>query len=212
MTKELLVEPIEIANALEEMGLDRDGLTKAVLYALSERDLCTSNDPIGFDSMTAYARAGRSLRETYLLRGWSKDDSNNQCAIKHVAKKLRIVPCNFDEFAGNSAVQPTNKSPKGEVSRRSSRCNATAWLPGLPVPTLADLLWQTWVLGFYANADRSHIGAELSLPVSFHGDFYSLFKPRIILLSGNAPPLPSKSKLPNDDDALGVVDIPVTKK
>ena len=210
--KELIADPLEISDALEELDLDSDGLTNSVLYGISERALCTRNDPIGFDSHTAYARTGRRLRETYPLRGWERDDSNNQCAIKHVSKKLRVVPCNFNEFAGDPDVQPTNRSPKGEVSGRSSRCNATMWLPGLPVPSPADSLLQTWILGFYANDDASHIGIELSLPVSFHGDYYTLFKPRILLWFGSGLPLPSKSRVPDDSDALGVVDIPVTKK
>jgi hypothetical protein len=213
MLAQVVWEPLEVDNLLIEMKLDRNGLEKAIRFAEHERSFVTANDPIGFGNFVVYAKAGRGLREWYLPKGWVKDDSDNQCAIKNSKTKVRIVPCNFDEFAGNrDGREPTNKAPKGEVSRKKSACNMTAWLPNLPViePELNDG-FQTWVLGIHID-DRRPTGAELSLPIAFKGQHFTRFGKRIILLSGDDDVAVSRKRQGSDDDAIGIVDISVKRK
>jgi hypothetical protein len=194
--------------------LDRDGLVHAVESAEHEKSFVTSNDLIGFGNYIVYAKAGRALRERYLPKDWVKDDSNNQTAIKHPKAKIRIVPCNFDEFAGNRLIKPTNKAPKGEVSRKKSACNRTAWLPGLEPPIIDPALndgYQTWVLGMYIDDERP-TGAELSFPVGFDGRYFTEFGTRIVLISGDGDGVVRKRDDSTDDDAVGVVDIEIKRK
>src|SRR5262249_6757008 len=149
----------------------------AVLRAEHERSFITLNDPIGFASYVAYAKAGRALRELYLSKGWERDNSNNQVAIKHPKKMIRVVPCNFNEFAGDRFNKPTNKAPKGEISRKKSEWNFSAWLPGLEPPVIDPKLndgYQTWLLGMYFD-DVRPLGAELSLPIEFDGKQFKDF-------------------------------------
>jgi hypothetical protein len=135
MAKKAVVwEPLETDPLLLDMALDRAGLVQAALYAEHERSFVTINDPIGFASYVAYAKSGRSLREWYLSKGWLRDNSNNQVAIKHPKKMIRVVPCNFNEFAGDRFHTPTNKAPKGEISRKKSESNLITWLPGFEPP------------------------------------------------------------------------------
>jgi hypothetical protein len=206
-------QPIDIENLLKDMGLDREGLTQAVRFAEHEKSFVTANDPIGFGPFIAYGKTGRALREWYLSKGWVKDDSNNQCAIKNPKTKIRVVPCNFDKFAGNRLIRPTNKSPKGAVSRSKSACNRTVWLPGFEPPIIDPKLndgYQTWVLGIYIDDTRT--GAELSWPVGFDGSFFTQFGTRIILLSGNDDDAGIGKRKGSDDDAFGVVDIEIKRK
>jgi hypothetical protein len=212
MLAQVVWEPLEVDNLLIEMKLDRNGLEKAIRFAEHERSFVTANDPIGFGNFVVYAKAGRGLREWYLPKGWVKDDSDNQCAIKNPKTNIRIVPCNFDEFAGNRNVRPTNKAPKGEVSRKKSACNMAAWLPNLPViePELNDG-FQTWVLGIHVD-DRRSTGAELSFPTAFKGQHFTRFGKRIILLSGDDNDVAVRKGRGSGDDAIGIVDISVKRK
>jgi hypothetical protein len=213
MEPKLILDDLEVDNHLAAMGLDREGLITAIRYAESERALCTSNDPIGFANMVAYARSARRLREIYVRRGkeWELDNSYNQAAIRNSKTRIRVVPCNFDEGAGDRLVIPSNKSPKGEVSRQKSACNRTAWLPGLiekGAPIDADG-FRTWVLGMHFD-DTRPTTAELSMPIDFDGQFFTNFGTRIFLLDGTEEPLaPAKS---DDDDAFNVIDIPIARK
>ncbi len=212
MEPKVVVVPLEVENHLFAMDLDRDGLLKAIRYAESEKALCTANDAVGFSSMVVYARSGRRLREIYIPQGWEKDDSNNQVAIRNTKKKVRIVPCNFDEFTGDRFATPSNRSPKGEVSRTKSLCNRTAWIPGLVEhgsPVEIDG-YTTWVLGMYI-VDGERTRAELSLPVDFDGNYFTEFGTRIILLDGSdEDAAPGRKR--EEDGEFGVIDIVVKRK
>lgn len=165
------------------LHLDREKLISIVDYSESQRALCTANDVKGFDLITVHDKAARGLRETFCGPRWEKDEIDNQAGIKNPHLKIRIIPCNFDEHAGNPDKQPTNRVFKGSASGTKTWVNRTGWLPGLPVPELPENDYRTWVLGIHA-ADGEPLGAELSLPLGFSGGRYSNFFPRVILLWG----------------------------
>ena len=211
MEPQIFIDPLDVDNELQELGLTQDALVQVVRIAESERALCTSNDPIGFASYVVYARAGRELRNIFVPQGWEKDDSNNQCAIRNPKTKVRIVPCNFNEAAGDRLITPTNKSPKGEVSRKKSMCNRTSWIPGIIDETqpIGDDGYQTWVLGVHIDDERT-TSAELSLPVDFDGKYFTQFASRIILLDGTDDgEIISKT---SDVDEFEVIDIEIKRK
>ena len=198
---------------MSALGLDIDGLIDCVRYAEREKSFVTANDAVGFGSMVVYDKAGRALREKYLGNGWVKDDADNQCAIKNPRTMVRVVPCNFDEFAGNRLVRPTNKSPKGEISRKRTMCNMTAWLPHVPrAASVLDAGFQAWVLGIFTDDDRPTT-AELSLPIAFSGHYFTDFGKRIMLLTGDDNEgIGRKLGDDSDNDAVEIVDIAVRRK
>ncbi|QGZ96973.1 hypothetical protein [Terricaulis silvestris] len=211
MTDTVLRESHEVVPFLTTLSLDVEGLVEAVRYAESQRALCTSNDVHGFSQMTVYDKAARGLREVYCGRdGWEKDETNNQAGICNPALKIRVVPCNFTIECGTS-VEPTNRSPKGEVSKAKARCNATGWLPGLPdIEAQEGSEYKTWILGIYAVGGEP-LKAELSFPVAFDGKYFTRFETRVILLRGSE----------DDDTPTGrrdapepteVVDIPIARR
>ncbi len=207
----VLTKGYEIVGLLSQMELTLDGLIEAVQFAESERALCTSNDALGFDAITVYDKAARRLREIFCGPRWEKDNGDNQAAIKNPFTKARVVPCNFDENAGNRLVQPTNRTPKGEVSRAKSRCNATAWLTGLPdVHAQKGADFVTWILGIYA-VDGEPLRAELSFPVDFSAKQFTRFQTRIILLTGDEVDFDTGRKT-SGGDTVQVADIVVTRK
>lgn len=216
--KAVVWEPLETDPLLLAMALDRAGLVQAARFAEHERSFVTVNDPIGFASYVAYAKSGRSLREWYMPKGWLRDNSNNQVAIKHPGKMIRVVPCNFNEFAGDPFHTPTNKAPKGEISRKKSESNLVTWLPGLEPPVIDPNLndgYQTWLLGMYFD-DIRPLGAELSLPIEFDGKQFKKFGQRIVLIWGGDDGGGSAGRKRTDgdggDDAVGIVDIAIKRK
>jgi hypothetical protein len=213
MPEAIIWKPIEVRNEVSALGLDIDGLIDCVRYAEREKSFVTANDAVGFGSMVVYDKAGRALREKYLGNGWVKDDADNQCAIKNPRTMVRVVPCNFDEFAGNRLVRPTNKSPKGEISRKRTMCNMTAWLPHVPrAASVLDAGFQAWVLGIFTDDDRPTT-AELSLPIAFSGHYFTDFGKRIMLLTGDDNEgIGRKLGDDPDNDAVEIVDIAVRRK
>jgi len=204
--------PVDVDNVLEEMGLDRKGLVDVVRYAAGEKALCTDNDAVGFANYLVYDKAARRIREIYCSRGWVKDDTNNQAAIKNPKTRIRVVPCNFDEDAGKIDGKPSNRSPKGEVSRKKTLCNKTAWLPGLepPEPVPGDDGYLTWILGLYIEEEKP-IGAELSFPTGFDVNYFTHLPKRILLMFGDDGD-PATVKKPDVDDTFGEVDIEIKRK
>lgn len=213
MPEAIIWKPVEVRNEIEALGLNASDLIECVRYAERERSFVTENDALGFGNTVVYDKAGRALREKFVGRDWVKDDSNNQCAIKNPTRMIRIVPCNFDEFAGNRLVRPTNRSPKGEVSRKKSMCNRTAWLPGIPKEEAAsDDGVQTWLLGIFIDNELPTT-AELSLPIAFHGDHFTDFGKRIMLLSSSDDEgIGRRRRDDSGDDAVDVVDIAIRRK
>jgi hypothetical protein len=178
----VLVEDFEVIPALALIELDRDALVSVARFAEYNRALCTANDVRGFDQMTVYDKVARGLRDTFCGPRWQRDDTDNQAGIRNPHLKIRVIPCNFDRHAGNPKITPTNRREKGEASDAKTRCNRTGWLPGLPMPQPPGDEWRTWL--FAINTEESKpLGAELSFPLSFINGHYSLFNPRIILLS-----------------------------
>jgi hypothetical protein len=202
MEPAIIWKPEEVRDELAALGLDYDGLVDCVRYAEQEHSFVTANDAVGFASMVVYDKSGRALRERYLGANWKRDNSHNQCAIRNDATRVRVVPCNFNECAGDRLREPTNRAPKGAVSKHKSRCNRTLTIPGLFSDSAdPDDQIQTWLLGIHVDGVRPTT-AELSLPVDFDGQCYTEFAKRIILLSGNeddAPRSHRKNESPTED-------------
>lgn len=212
MAERVLTDPYEVADILARLRLTRDGLVDAVMYAERERSFCTSFDAPGFAAMTVYDKAARRLRENFCGEAWAKDDSDNQAAIRNDELGVRVVPCNFDYNAGNRLIQPTNRSPKGEVSRTKTTCNATGWLPHLPqVSAQTHLTHKTWVLGIYAVQDEP-LRAELSFPLGFDGKQFTHFSPRVILLDGSEGLEPAERLRPSAEGPTEDIDISIRRR
>lgn len=187
-----MIEPILIVDELERLAeiellqLDFNKLIEVVQYADGERALCTRNDPKGFDFITVNAKAARGLREQFCGEDWVYDETDNQPGIFNPKLKIRVIPCNFDENAGNPLLIATNRKDKGTASGKKARCNGTAWLPGLETPfeSIKSEDITTLVLGIYSE-EGEPLRAELSFPIEFKGNKYTSFSKRIVLLDGD---------------------------
>jgi hypothetical protein len=184
MADAAILLPEFIPALLADMDLTMEGLRAAVWYADAERAMVSKNDTPGLDQALMYHKVGRGLRDTFCGEHWEIDNSDNHTAIKHTTKPVRIVPCNFDENTGNLLIQPTNRTDKGAVMARRTKCNATGSLFGaddLPVKARDGRI--TWLLGTFSNGDGAP-RAELSLPVAFTDKHITELEKRIIVLDG----------------------------
>lgn len=206
----IIFAPEDVDLKLRRMQLDREGLIAAVRYADGERALCTANDPKGFDLITMNARLARAIRDRFVGDGWEPDEKDNQPGIRNPALKLRVIPCNFDENAGNVLADPSNLRDKGWASNSKTLCNKTAWLPGFePSPEREQLEYETYVLGTYSN--EGELRAELSKPLNFTSGRYTQFLPRIILLDGSEGERAFGAR-PEREGPTEVIDIAVKRK
>jgi hypothetical protein len=207
----VLLDDDQVVPFLRAMELDRDALIAVVDFAESQRALCTGNDVRGFDLITVHDKAARGLRETFCGPRWERDEVDNQAGIRNPHLKIRIIPCNFDEHAGNPDRQPTNRVIKGAASSSKTWVNQTGWIPGLPIPQPPEDDYRTWVLGIHADDNRP-IGAELSHPLGFSGGRYSNFVPRVILLWGPRPPAGASRLRPDREGPVEDVDIAIRRR
>ncbi len=209
--KMILSDRGETEPFLAGLGLDRDALIEVVRYAEAQRALCTGNDVRGFNLIMVHDKAARGLRETFCGEHWEKDETDNQAGIRNPKLKIRVIPCNFDENAGNLEKRPTNRVLKGQASRRKARCNRTGWLPNLPMPTPTKSEYTTWVLGIYAE-DQKPLAAELSLPLGFSGGHYYDFVRRVVLDLRGEPMTGDRRQQPVRGGPVEEVDIVINRK
>jgi hypothetical protein len=208
--KQILSSPVTVDPFLAEMDLDRATLIQVIQYADAQRALCTSNDLRGFDLITAHGKAARGLREAFCGPIWQKDETDNQPGILNPARKIRIIPCNFDENAGRVDREPTNRHVKGNASKFKTSCNGTGWLPGLPMPEpIAINDYVTWLLGSYL--ENEYLGAELSLPLEFSNRQFKKLTTRILLVGPDGP-MGAGGVRPADNGPVDIVDISVKRK
>lgn len=199
----------DVTITLRRMGLDRQLLIDAVRYADAERALCTRNDPKGFDLITMNARLARALRDLFVGDQWELDETDNQPGIRNASLKIRVIPCNFDQYAGDRLADPSNLREKGSASSSKAHCNKTAWIPGLePTDTQEDEI-QTYVLGTYVGEDGI-VRAELSKPLNFASGKYTRFQPRIILLDGTDDAESGRAQ--DREGPTDIIDIAVKRK
>lgn len=208
----ILSERSDVTSLLDQLELSYERLVEVVRYADRERALCTANDPKGFPLIVVNARAARGLREAFCGDRWEIDETDNQPGIRNPHIKVRVIPCNFDQNAGNRLVDPSNRTEKGAASKRKVRCNATAWLPGLPEPQDDDEgEYTTYLLGIYSEEDDK-LKAELSRPKAFSSGQYRSYTTRVILLNGSESLDPIANVHPERQGPTETVDIAISRK
>lgn len=197
-------------SELSAMGLDIEGLNWVVRQAHASGGFSTSNDVKGWRLIVTHDKLVRALRERFCGKDWKKEDTENQEGIRNADLGIRIIAANFDELAGNPdpSVMPSNLRPKGRASWRKARCNQTGWLPGFSVPEPEQEELQTWVLGICSDDDG--VGAELSLPLDFSANRFTMLAKRIIIRTRD-----DKAPIKTDNQPaspIEEIDIPISRK
>lgn len=158
--------PIEVANALAEIGIPEEVFREIALDSEAERDRCTDNDPPSAPGFYAWAKRVRGLRDKKVPDGWAPNDDGNFSTIERPDGLISIAVATGDGRTGWRGYQPRTKYPKGPrmvsaIERNSEQGGLfgdemkAVLVPSLDRPT-------TWV--WLCNRVGDTLYSELSLP------------------------------------------------
>jgi hypothetical protein len=175
------IQPFEVYNALQAMGLEEDLLSRAILQGEYERNRCTLNDPRCVPGVFAWARCVRSIRDQLLPRGWHRNDDLNRATIISPNGRIAIAVESGDEGTGKPDLIPSTKYQKGDATVRAVMANQPTLFEMFPRE--ADVFGaselRTWLL--LRRPTDTQIFAELSLPAPLVNGRIERWLDRIIL-------------------------------
>lgn len=166
--------PIDVRNALAELGLRPEYLIDAIIMGEAARDGASSNDPPGAPGYFAWSYTVRGLREILVEIGWWPDDDDGISLAVSPDGSIAIDVITGNIGTGNPDATPNTKYPKGPATERAVSTN----------PTLIDLLeWEEGAIQSPRNSTRQtwmllrkrvgdDVFAELSLPESMTEEGY----------------------------------------
>jgi hypothetical protein len=175
------VQPLEVHNALQSLGLDENILTTAILQGEYARNSCTKNDPRCVPGVFAWAKCSRSLRDQLIPKGWERNDDQNRATIISPDRKTAISVEIGDDATGNPDLLPNTKYQKGDATVRAVNANQPALFDMYLTEDeifLGDEM-RTWLL--LRRPTDSAIYAELSLPAPMIDGRIEQWLNRIIL-------------------------------
>lgn len=216
MAKVVRVQPYEVRQRLEVLGLDLDRLLIAVQAVSDAHSNCTENDPPAARCWDGWRMGTRRLRELYRSLGWEKDDTDTYSVLVNHSTKAQVVVVNSTKGTGLVVGTPLNVAKKGPKSVRSASDNRQGVLDiaGFPNELARKLRmmeaknYQTWCLCVYVSEDRLTVRAELLQPVKYNRGYISDWEERIIL-RGEGPVLETVVITSSDDDDGLSPDFPI---
>jgi hypothetical protein len=155
--------PIEIVDALAELGLTTEILIEAIRRGEIARDSCTANDAPSAPGFYAWAGTVRALRDILMPQRWTRNDNICYSRVISPDRSIAIAVVTGDDGTGNKAVSPKTKYPKGIATQAAVSSNQWC-LFGESLSVEDEVLetWITWMLLKKRTGDS--VFAELSLP------------------------------------------------
>ena len=161
--------PIEVVDALAELGLTSEILIEAIRRGEAGRDSCTANDAPCTPGFNAWAGTVRALRDILTPKGWAKNDDACYSRVISPDKSNAIAVVTGDDGTGNKDVSPKTKYPKGTATQTAVSSNQY-FLFGESLSVEDEVLENliTWMLLKKRVGDS--VFAELSLTSSMTKD------------------------------------------
>lgn len=182
----LFDNPEEIANRLEQLGVNEGALREAVRQGHLQRARLTLNHPVLYHGSNMWGETVAGLREQLRPLGWIRQDIGCYALTVHEELQLAITVASGDEGTGNPHAHPCNRSKKGRNTVDAIEANRQIEMFELPPPESQDDGYdkQTWMLMHYTDMLKGEIRLELSRPSSISKDGkISEWAERIILNS-----------------------------
>lgn len=207
MALPVLVEPIEVSDRLEELGLSHDDLIQVILGAVGAKANVTPLHSKSAAGQYAYHEGTYRLRSVLASKGWvAHACSDNIESVFNEDKNIKIIFQNA-ELAGDPVANPIPTSRKGPGSARVvARGQQGELFPELSEGVPAEMHAAVWYL--FVQADGLDVRAELSWPISIEDERFQGFYERIILVKEGEWDTPDLS----DDEQAPDLDIDVTRK
>jgi len=209
-TMVLFDNPAEIANRLEQLGVNEEVLRESIYQGHLQRTRLTLNHPLIYHGLNMWGEVVNALREQLRPLDWIREDIGSYALTAHEELKLAISVASGDEATGNPSAHPSNRSKKGRNTVEAIEANRQLELfEQLPPESQAEEGKQTWVLMHHTDTSRGEIRVELSRPSSIGKDGkITAWAERIIL-----------SSIPFDDDLVEIyapsgpdIDIDIRRK
>jgi hypothetical protein len=202
---------VAAAGRLHELGVEEETLRKAVEVGLRHAFNCTENDPRNLPGIIAWGKAIRSLRESLVPLGWTRDNSNNYATVVSPGGDTALAVAAADAGTGRSSSTPSTRSAKGPATKDAVHRNQLSFadvVVAFPKPQEASGASRTWLLLHHVDEDAEEIRAELSLPSHMDGNGYvDSWLERIILA-----PIPHLPEPLEASDVGEEIDIPVERR
>ena len=158
------INPIDVANRLDQLGLNEAVLREAVNQGHLQRTRLTANHPIIYHGLNMWGEIVAALREQLRPLDWEREDIGSYALTVNEDLKLAITVASGDEGTGNPDAHPTNRSRKGRNTVDAIEANRQFELFEMMPPPATEEGKQTWVLMHHTDVARGEIRVELSLP------------------------------------------------
>lgn len=219
----VVVEPLEVENELEKIGLSATQVLEIVHAMAAARADATENDPPGAAGWSAWRMGIRRAREVTIhdkrFPNWERDETGQVSSVVNRKIGVRLLVSNTDDGTGIDAEDryPQNRSKKGAATDGIVQGNQGVFefmekaSNVVAFPKVADDGQDiaSWYLCVYSLADE--LRAELSCPVGIEGGFFTKFRKRIIILGGGGTGIDPVTRKKSDGEVVEF-DIPVARK
>jgi hypothetical protein len=200
----IIKNPIDVTNALEELGLRADVLRDAMVSGENARDACTVNDPQSAPGFFSYTHTTRRLAELLIPLGWARKDSDGLALIVSPSGDMAIIIGSGDEGTGVSDHPVRSRYPKGPATKMAVEQNRQLELfPRATQPQESTGTRRTWLLLRRRIKDRLY--AELSLPYEVGEDDHVVEWSRRIILE----PVSFEPDVHHEEDAGQPINIDI---
>lgn len=173
------IKPIEVTNALRDLGITEQVIADAVLEGESERDFCSPHHPKTMPGFVSWGSTIRALRDALVVYGWTAREDRNYPTVVNPTGTLAIAVATGDEGTGLPGMFPNVKSSKGSVTKNVVLINQLKLFPDFAISKGSDRgECLTWLL--LRRRDRNRVYFELSLPASMNDGFIVEWETRIL--------------------------------
>lgn len=201
-----LVDPVQVSNRLEQLGVSKDDLLQVVQAAVGARGNATPFHPKFTPGMFAYIEGTYRLRSELASKGWVPYVSRDNIeSVFNEDTSIKIIYQNAD-LAGHPVADPISTSKKGVGSARVVAMGQGELFPELSAELPAEMLAEVWYL--FVQAEGLDVRAELSCPISIKDDRFQGFRERIVLVQEGEWDTPDLS----DDEQQPELEVNVSRK
>jgi len=217
-----LINPVEVRNRLEQLGVTKEQLLEVVAAAVGGRNNCTSFDPRSAPGWSSWREGNRRLREILIPLGigWELDETDGIPSVIHRERKMKITMCNTDAGTGLKDYHPQQTSKKGAATEEIVSVNQSLFGEVMDSALLQNIVplsrmnqpgfLACWYLCVYCDGDE--VRAELSCPIVCEDGYFKDFHERIFLTLDEDDGSGIKVRKQEPDGGDAGFEIPVKRK
>ncbi len=172
MEQRVIVEPLEVEERLEQLGLTQQLLVEPVMRGFLAWSNCTDNHPPAFPGILAWGETNCGLREGLLPLGWERLNDRNLPLTVNQETRIALTASSGDDCTGIEGLVPRTRNPKGTTIKDATTSNRAQLglfedmdSPPEPVDLEAIKEWATWLLLTYRDKVKRAVRCELSRPI-----------------------------------------------